>query len=124
MAVAEYDRDADAVYIRLADGEVARTVEVDDYRILDLDEQGNVIGLEVLYPAVNLVIAPIARDHGFADKLHEIDQALADVFASPVEASLTMAITYVLPPGGHSAAGDVSIARSTATSAGVAAGIS
>jgi uncharacterized protein YuzE len=119
MAVAQYDRDADALYIRLLDADVARTIEVDDYRILDLDEHGHVVGLEVLYPATNLVIASIARDHGFADKLDEIDRAVGESFSSPVETSVTMAIAYVFPPAERPPTA-VAVQRSTgATGPGV-----
>jgi uncharacterized protein YuzE len=76
MVTAEYDRDADALYIRLSDHKVARTTEIDANRMLDLDEQGSAVGLEVLSPATNLTIAPIARRYGFDDRLPEIDDAV------------------------------------------------
>jgi uncharacterized protein YuzE len=44
----EYDREVDALYIRLQEKEVARTVEVEEGLNLDLDEDGALIGLEVL----------------------------------------------------------------------------
>jgi uncharacterized protein YuzE len=96
MPVAEYDRTSDALYIRLRDAEVARTTEVDDYRILDFDALGEVVGLEVLYPAANLTIAPIAREYGFADQLAEIDQAVAAAIVGPVAANVTVGITYMV----------------------------
>ncbi len=48
----EYDEDVDAAYFRFSYNKVAETVELDepgleDY-IIDLDEAGEVIGLEVL----------------------------------------------------------------------------
>jgi uncharacterized protein YuzE len=118
MATAEYDPTSDALYIRLTDADVARTQEVDDYRILDLDVDGEVVGLEVLYPAVNLAIAPIAREHGFADQLAEIDQAVADAIIGPVEAKVTVGITYMVETLTRSiATGDVTTSRSIATTA-------
>jgi uncharacterized protein YuzE len=44
----EYDREVDALYIRLQEKYVTRTVEIEEGLILDLDEKGKLIGLEVL----------------------------------------------------------------------------
>ena len=44
----EYDREGDALYIRIQEKEVAQSKEVSDDVVLDLDEQGRIIGLEVL----------------------------------------------------------------------------
>ena len=43
-----YDKEADALYIRLMRGTVARTVEVSDRCVIDLDAQGGTLGIEVL----------------------------------------------------------------------------
>ncbi len=47
---AEYDADADALYLYLTDAEVARTVEVGASTMVDLDASGSVVGIEVLDP--------------------------------------------------------------------------
>jgi len=44
-----YDPDADAVYIKLSDEKVETTREVDDNAILDYDERGRLIGIELLF---------------------------------------------------------------------------
>jgi uncharacterized protein YuzE len=44
----EYDKEVDALHIRIQEEDVARTQEVSDGVNLDLDEQGRLIGLEVL----------------------------------------------------------------------------
>ncbi len=44
----EYDNDIDAIYIRLQEKHVTRTVEIEDGLNIDLDENGKLIGLEVL----------------------------------------------------------------------------
>jgi len=44
----EYDREVDALYIRLQEKYVGRTVELEEGLNLDLDENGKLIGLEVL----------------------------------------------------------------------------
>ncbi len=46
-----YDHDADALYIEMADAPVARTRQFDEGTIVDLDESGKVVGIEVLRPA-------------------------------------------------------------------------
>ncbi|MBM4334033.1 MAG: DUF2283 domain-containing protein [Deltaproteobacteria bacterium] len=44
----EYDKEVDALYIRLQEKTVARTREIEEGLNLDLDEEGKLIGLEVL----------------------------------------------------------------------------
>ena len=44
----QYDPSADAMYIRLADGEVVDSDEVRDGVVLDYDASGRVLGIEVL----------------------------------------------------------------------------
>ncbi|HXG38824.1 MAG TPA: DUF2283 domain-containing protein [Bacteroidota bacterium] len=44
----EYDREVDALYIRLQEKMVARTTELEDGIYIDLDENGKLIGLEIL----------------------------------------------------------------------------
>lgn len=48
----EYDKDADAAYIYLAgtirSGEVKKTTELNENVILDFDNRGKIIGVEIL----------------------------------------------------------------------------
>ncbi|MBS3137605.1 DUF2283 domain-containing protein [Candidatus Woesearchaeota archaeon] len=48
----EYDKEVDAAYVYLQypikDGEVKKTVEVDDNIILDYDKSGKLVGVEIL----------------------------------------------------------------------------
>lgn len=46
----EYDKFANALYIRLQSKERGRTVEINENLNLDLDEEGKVIGVEILNP--------------------------------------------------------------------------
>ncbi len=46
-----YDMEADALVARLAEGAVARTVEVDSGTLVDVDAAGHVLTIEVLHPA-------------------------------------------------------------------------
>ena len=44
-----YDKEADAVYIKLRDGKFAKNKQLDDNTILDLDKNNNVLGIELLW---------------------------------------------------------------------------
>jgi uncharacterized protein YuzE len=44
----EYDKEVDALYVHLQEKYVARTVQIEEGLNLDLDEEGKLIGLEVL----------------------------------------------------------------------------
>jgi uncharacterized protein YuzE len=46
----EYDHYAKALYIRLQEKERSRTLEVNENLNIDLDEKGNLIGIEILNP--------------------------------------------------------------------------
>ena len=43
-----YDKQADAMYIEFRKGEFAKNKKVDDFTIIDLDENGNILGIELL----------------------------------------------------------------------------
>lgn len=44
----EYDKEVDAIYIRIQEKTVARTREIEEGVNLDFDDQGRVIGLEII----------------------------------------------------------------------------
>ena len=44
-----YDKEADAMYVELTDKKFSKCKEIDRNTILDLDEDGNVIGIELLF---------------------------------------------------------------------------
>lgn len=44
-----YDKEADAMYVELTDKKFSKCREIDKNTILDLDEEGNVIGIEILF---------------------------------------------------------------------------
>ena len=48
----EYDKDVDAAYVYLADSikdkEVRKTIELNDNIILDFDDKGKLLGVEIL----------------------------------------------------------------------------
>jgi len=43
-----YDKQADAMYIEFRKGEFARNKKIDDFTIIDLDNAGNILGIELL----------------------------------------------------------------------------
>lgn len=43
-----YDKEADAVYIEFRKGDFAKNKKVDDFTIVDLDKDGNILGIELL----------------------------------------------------------------------------
>lgn len=44
----EYDKETDALYIRLQEKYVTKTIEIQDGINIDIDEDGKLVGLEVL----------------------------------------------------------------------------
>jgi uncharacterized protein YuzE len=55
----EYDSEIDALYIRLQEKEVYRTLEIEDGLNLDMDITGKMIGIEVLNAADRYSLADI-----------------------------------------------------------------
>jgi uncharacterized protein YuzE len=44
----EYNKDADALYIEFRKGAFAKNKKIDEFTVLDLDKEGNVLGIEML----------------------------------------------------------------------------
>lgn len=70
----EYDPEVDALYVRLGDGNVARTVE-DAQCTVDFDAASRVVGVEVLSPTPT-VLALVAERFGFSESLAQISAAM------------------------------------------------
>ena len=43
-----YDKEADAIYIKFKEGKFAKNKKVDDFTILDLDNEDTILGIELL----------------------------------------------------------------------------
>ena len=43
-----YDKEADAMYIEFSSGKFASNKKIDNQTIIDLDKDGNIIGIEIL----------------------------------------------------------------------------
>ena len=44
----KYDKEADAIYIKLKDGEFGKNKVVEKDIIIDLDKKGDILGIEIL----------------------------------------------------------------------------
>ena len=44
----EYDKEVDALYILLTDAKPVDTMDVEDGVTIDLDDQGHIVGMEIL----------------------------------------------------------------------------
>lgn len=59
---AEYDRRADALYVYVVEGVVESTQEISPDLIVDLDANGQLVGIELLSPQ-NVDVAPLLDLH-------------------------------------------------------------
>lgn len=59
-----FDQDADALYIQLGDSRIIESEELQPGVILDFDDHGHVVGIEILYVSRNIP--------GFNPKLVEV----------------------------------------------------
>ena len=50
MASLEYDPEASAIYIRIKKSKIVRSEPISDVLIVDLDEKGKLVGIEILLP--------------------------------------------------------------------------
>lgn len=60
----QYDPEADAAYLRFADGKVAETEEVSSGIVLDHDEDGRIVGIEFLAASKRLPAAVLTAAMG------------------------------------------------------------
>ena len=44
-----YDTEADAAYIKIAKGEVQKTLKITDAVLIDVDKRGQALGVELLF---------------------------------------------------------------------------
>ena len=77
----EFHRRGAAVYLRLTDQAVARTVEIEDGALADYDREDALVGLELLHPDDPQVIGTLHRLQArFADEAPQ----LRSVEATPI----------------------------------------
>jgi uncharacterized protein YuzE len=59
----KYDLTVGALYVRLSDEPVTRTLEIDDNTFVDLDGDGDIVGIEVISIEHPWALADILRDY-------------------------------------------------------------
>ena len=62
----EYDHYAKALYIRLQEKERNRTIELNENLNIDIDEKGNLIGIEILNPEdypIEKILKPTVEEY-------------------------------------------------------------
>jgi len=80
----EYDLQVRALYIRLSDGKAARTVCLSDNTAVDLDADGNVLGIEVVAIDYPWAVADVLAMEGLsAERRAELSDWLASAVAHP-----------------------------------------
>ena len=68
---AEYDREADAVYVRLSEQPYAYGKDVDDARRVDYAADGTPVGVELLYVSQGVELDDLPRADELADALKD-----------------------------------------------------
>jgi uncharacterized protein YuzE len=71
-----YDQDADAMYIYLSEKDVAKTVRVSSRVIVDLDADGNLRGVEVLFASKAFAASDFSHIHLQLPRVGEVDLQL------------------------------------------------
>jgi uncharacterized protein YuzE len=79
---ATLDPEAGALYIALRDQTVARTIEIDDTFLADVDAEGDVVGFELLGPSAIMRLPEVAERFDVASVLPEIVAAAASAATS------------------------------------------
>jgi uncharacterized protein YuzE len=57
----EYSKNVDALYIRLRNAEIADSIDIEEGVTADLDEQGHIVGLEILDASEKLNISELVN---------------------------------------------------------------
>ena len=58
-----YDKQADAMYIEFRKGEFSKNKKVDDFTIIDLDKEGNLLGIELLEVSTRIPTESLSEIH-------------------------------------------------------------
>ena len=74
-----YDSSADAAYIYLkAQPSIARSVTVDEYRVVDFDAADEVVGIEILSASGGFQLDDIIKRFGLQSRAVELRQAVEE----------------------------------------------
>jgi len=58
-----YDKQADAMYIEFRKGVFAKNKKIDDFTIIDLDKEGNILGIELLDASKRIPAESLSEVH-------------------------------------------------------------
>jgi len=79
-----YDPQADALYVYLKEeAAVDKTILIDDQRHLDLDDEGGVVGIEILCPGTGFPVQDLIDRYGLSD-FKEFLESIASTGFKPV----------------------------------------
>ena len=78
-----YDDDADALYIEITDSPVARSQQFDEGTIVDLDDSGDVVGIEILRPARDWPLERVKASFRLGEENTAILDSLWDTTGEP-----------------------------------------
>ena len=56
-----YDKSGDTMYIEFRSGEFAKNKKIDDFTIIDLDKDGNILGIELLEVSKRIPISSLSQ---------------------------------------------------------------
>ncbi len=56
-----YDKEADAMYIEFRKGDFAKNKKVDEFTIIDMDSNGNLLGIELLEVSKRIPLASLSE---------------------------------------------------------------
>lgn len=56
-----YDKEADAMYIKFREGSFAKNKKIDDYTIIDLDKDDNILGIELLFVSKKIPLESLSQ---------------------------------------------------------------
>ncbi|MDQ1272310.1 MAG: hypothetical protein QG591_940 [Planctomycetota bacterium] len=57
----EYSKDIDALYIKLREGKIADSIDIEEGVVVDIDEKGHIVGLEILDASEKLDISDLVN---------------------------------------------------------------
>lgn len=58
-----YDKEADAMYIEFREGKFAKNKKIDDFTIIDLDKEDNILGIEFLEVSKRIPAESLSKVH-------------------------------------------------------------
>lgn len=76
----QYDPSVDALVVTLRSDEITRTIEVDEQRLVDLNESDEVVEIEVLWASTGVDFSDLIDRFGLADVKPFLDEVASATF--------------------------------------------